>query len=217
VYREGFVSRKKSIIIGIGLALIITTITILLLPKEPSLEQVAVKFRDCALTGNGGCVRSLLTSEELKDNPASAEQISEMLNRFVRPILKGNPEPFEKMGLDEMGWLTFSCALVAPDRHTGFSVTVAKTNEGVKVIDGLSSLITLAAQQKEGKPAAGNEKFGPILKVLPLWIPELKELNINGSRIRPTNEFMNWDEYLSRLTLASKGAPPKENVRLRAE
>lgn len=202
------VSRRKSLITGTIVITVILGVWIWVFRRQPSMLEVATKFRDCALAADGACVRSYLTSAELRDNPATAEEITDALKRFVVPVIGGTPTPFDTSGIAENGYLNFSCKIQSPSREVGFAVTVAETDEGVKVIDGLSSLVVGAALQKNGKWEQGK-KLASIAKVLPEWVPELEGLHINGMRRRPSNEFYNWSDYLALLS----AGPPKKPAR----
>ena len=176
--------------------------------RPPTLRQVAERYRACVIAGDAPCVRRMLTKQELDDNPASEADVKWLLDWAIgRDFASGRPLPFDSVGTESSGNLAFNGGVVTERGEMPFNVIVADTDDGLKVVDGFSTLVLLGAfRQNGGALPHGLQKLRVWTKQIPKVAPALAEHHFVGSRPKPGLPLQTWqgniDDMKERLTRA---------------
>jgi hypothetical protein len=205
--------RKHTVLAGIILVPLFVGLFVSL-RRPASAEQIANDYRDYLFSGNASGIRDLSASSEFRDNKITDENLREFLVSWVHPRFKGEVVPSEGtvVGDGSDGHQIFTWPVRTNHGIVPLSVTVAKTDEGLKVVNGLSSLvITAAALGDDYKRPTGLEKLRRWSENAREFAPKLAQYGLTMIRTTPENDPMTVEQFAdwsaTRYASASGSAP----------
>lgn len=209
---QAFTDRRRTVLISLIVAVAVGLVAYVLL-RPPTFRQLAERYRACVVSGDAACVRRMLTRQELEDNPASDADVKWLLDWAVgRDFAQGRPLPFDSVGSETDGAIAFNGGVVTSRGEMPFNVVVADTDDGIKVVDGYSTLALLGALRQQGGPLPhGLRKLRVWTEQLPKAVPSLAEHHFAGVRPQLGQPLRTWrdqvEDMKDRLARAEAGAP----------
>lgn len=180
----------------------------------PSAEAVAIRYRDCLRQGNGGCLYALTPEDDRKLLGMSSDQMARFAREWIRPKYGGllvDPKP-DVSGDPRSAWQMFTWQVATKDGVKPLSVLVAKTNDGLQVVNGLPMLVLAEfARSGDGAAPSGLTKLRNWSVNARTQGPELRKYGFNSMRLEASGRPMTIAEFaaFSEERLARAEATPR--------
>lgn len=161
-------------------------------PQDP--ERIATLYRDALLAGDADTVLKLAAPDEFKANGMTRDDVFKFLNAWVKPriLRKLDTSNSDVYGDGSSGFQTYSWGVVTRVGRLPITVSVAKTDEGLKVVQPLSSIvITFAGVHPNGQiNHGGMDKLRAYIQNAPILEKELAPYHLSMIQLDPASDPM---------------------------
>ena len=160
---------------------------------------IAKAFRSAVLKGDVDAMLRVMSEEELRDNRMSKEDLRRFVNEWLRPRLRQEFDASEDVfGSGATGDQTFTGGLTTREGGLRIGTSVAKTDQGLRVVRPLSSMfVTFAGIKPTGLSAKGADKLKTYEENARRFAPQLAAYRFTRIRLSPESDPITLDEFVA--------------------
>lgn len=165
-------------------------------PADP--EAIAEAYREALLAGDTDTVLALAAPDEFKLNGMSRDDVDRFLNRWLRSnIVRGlDPRSRDVFGNGASGFQTYHFGVMTKGGSMPLAVTVAMTDDGLKVVQPITTIFVTFAGQRRGEPnKGGRDKLAAYVENVPTLAAELAPYHIRYIVTGPGEPPMSIEQF----------------------